>query len=829
MKLISTLLSLAAFWCGSLFAADVDTSRLRWELPRYAERLRDGGQDRLLVNVPADAAPRQYFALAELDLAPYRGGVLEFSIRWRIAGVKESGSHYPGAVFQLHYRDEVNRDYWPGDGRRLGSFDWRESKFTVDVARDARPGKVRLGLENATGIVEFDLASLKIGSADQFLKDPAAKLTGEDEKEFILLEERLRAALLIQPAPSVEKVADILSRQQADGTFSGIDYKEDNRSAWKTGRHLGMTRDLARSWHDTRDLRTGDAIRKAVGWWSKNLPRSGNWWWNDMYVPQTMADILFLATPLFPEGPEREAALAVCRQSMFLTRYAGNNRVFIAANIFKRAVLERNGRALKASWSALSEEIRLAPTENMTSPVFGGIRADGCYHQHGSQIQFGNYGGEFLTNIAFWSNIWKGTKLALTPEQWQVMRHLAFDGYRWVLYQGDMDLLAVGRQLGKDAAAAKGKRAIDAFNDLGQADPEGPARYREALQPFTGNKFFWNSAYMVHRRPGWYAAVRMNSTRVTPIEDNTNWDNALGRYFSDGVCLVYRSGKEYENITAAWDWTRLPGATLPATPVYTPEESAKIGLKTGGNTPRWTHSRKWRQLGETRFVGGVSDGERGAAVFTQKLDGVEAKKAYFFDREAIRQLGSGITSASPFEVATTVNSCLRRGEIKQGENLIWHDGVAYRGEAMTLVTGERTGDWRYITGGLTEATPVTCDLFRIDIRHGVAPKSAAYAFTILPGKSFAEAAQWNKGKILANTEALQAVEFEDGVVAAVFHAPGRLGSFATDTPGIFLIGKDSLHAADPAAEHTEMTLTLNGQTRKLQLPQGELAGSTVSL
>lgn len=80
---------------------------------------------------------------------------------------------------------------------------------------------------------------------------------------------------------------------------------------------------------------------------------------------------------------------------------------------------------------------------------------------------------------------------------------------------------------------------------------------------------------MVHRRPEWYAAVRMNSVRVRPIEDDTNWDNALGRYFSDGVCLVMRSGREYEDITACWDWTRLPGTTLPKTPVYTPEESAR--------------------------------------------------------------------------------------------------------------------------------------------------------------------------------------------------------------------------------------------------------------
>ena len=237
----------------------------------------------------------------------------------------------------------------------------------------------------------------------------------------------------------------------------------------------------------------------------------------------------------------------------------------------------------------LSEEIRRAPVENKTAWSFGGIRADGCYHQHGPQVQFGNYGGEFFSNISYWSNIWKDTRWELTSPQWELVRHLAFNGFQWVLWNGRMDLLAIGRQLGRNAAKDKGRRTLSAFEALKSADPGAGAEYdavlarnRDGRNTLVGNRHFWNSDYMVHRRPGWYAAVRMNSVRVRPIEDDTNGDNALGRYFSDGVCLVMRSGAEYENITACRDWTRLPGSTLPATPVYTREESAKRGLRVGG-------------------------------------------------------------------------------------------------------------------------------------------------------------------------------------------------------------------------------------------------------
>ena len=291
-----------------------------------------------------------------------------------------------------------------------------------------------------------------------------------------------------------------------------------------------------------------------------------------------------------------------------------------------------------------------------------------------------------------------------------------------------------------------------------------------------------------------------------------------------------RSGKEYENITACWDWTRLPGTTLPKTPVYTGEDARRFGLKIGGgDLPRWTHSRNWRQLGETGFVGGVTDGERGAAVYTQDLDGVRARKAWFFDRDAIYCLGSGITSSSPYEVATTVNSSLRNGEIQQGDGWFRHDGIGYRGENLKLTAGPRTGDWRYVEGGLTRPVPETKELFTLTVEHGVKPRNASYIYTILPGATPEETAGTPPGRILRNTPECQAVEFADGVRAAIFYEPGRLDDFETDTPGAFLIGKGTVHAADPTGRHSSFTLKLNGVSRKVPLPAGEFAGQSVKI
>ncbi len=656
-----------------------------------------------------------------------------------------------------------------------------------------------------------------------------------------MLKTRVRTELLKENVPTLEKIKSVLTDLNPDGSFRSVNYKDDNRSGWKTDAHLGNCIVLARAWATPelpyyQDPQMADAVKKSVGYWCVNKFRNSNWWWNDMQVPQQMGRILLLADPLFPDGPEREAALDICHQAVFMPRYTGDNRVFIAGNIFYRALLERNERALVAAVSAISEEVRMAPTDNKKAWALGGIREDGCYHQHGPQIQFGNYGMGFFKRIAYWSNILKGTRWELSPEQWKIMHHLAFDGYRWVLWKGELNLLACGRQLWENAASTKGKSILASLEMLRDADPGDKEIYNTVIESnqsgqnaLVGTRHFWNSDYTVHRRPEWYSAVRMNSTRVRPIEDDTNWDNALGRYFSDGICLVERTGNEYRNITACWDWTRLPGSTLPKTPIYTPEQSKAVKLTSGGNTPRWTLSKKWRQLGTTDFTGTVTDGKYAVSIYTQDIDEVKAKKAYFFDENSVRQLVCGIDSTSPYPVATTVNCCILNDQVQSGEDWYWHDGIGYRGKNLKLITGERKGDWRYLHGALTEPTPDTKNLFSLVIEHGDAPKGLSCEYTILPGATPEQTATWQGSKTRSNTPELQAVELSDGRIGAVFHVPGKLGSFQTNSPGVFLIGNKEVWVADPTALLKQMKLSLNGTTKTVQLPTGESAGKSIKV
>ena len=429
----------------------------------------------------------------------------------------------------------------------------------------------------------------------------------------------------------------------------------------------------------------------------------------------------------------------------------------------------------------------------------------------------------FLNCIATWAELFARTTWQLDDEKWEIMRHLVFDGYQWTLWKGRMDLLVGGRHMQGDTGKTKGNSALKSIQRLSDLDVEASARYEQVIQrnkpshhnDLVGSRWFWNSDLMIHRRPEWMAVMRACSTRVHPMEDNINQDCALGRYFADGTCLIYRHGEEYVEMPAVWDWTRLPGTTLPATPVSSTGKQ-RFTLSANG----------FRNRGNTAFVGGGTDGTHACAIYNMNLDEVTAKKAYFFDDDAIYELGTDINSSSPFPVATTINSCRLRNEVAQGDGWIHHDGIGYVGKGLEVTTGDRTGDERILSGALLEESLKTLPVFHLQIDHGMKPQNASYCVAILPDATREETARRNLDNILSNTPELQAVRMTDGTIAAVFHSPGTLDHFATDSPGVFLIHGHDVHVADPTQQLSTMTLTLDGQTQTITLPADDLAGTT---
>ena len=88
--------------------------------------------------------------------------------------------------------------------------------------------------------------------------------------------------------------------------------------------------------------------------------------------------------------------------------------------------------------------------------------------------------------------------------------------------------------------------------------------------------------------------------------------------------------------------------------------------------------KTWTHLGESDFVGGVSDGDMGVVAYKMNNDqdgvDVSAKKAWFFLGKEVVCLGSDISTSAGYPLTTTLNQCLLSGNVYCSELLLTRKG-----------------------------------------------------------------------------------------------------------------------------------------------------------
>ncbi len=149
---IAALLTLTAF--GEI--PQPDLANAAWKLGKEAAIT---GKI-LRVEVPEEAKKGMHAASLPVDLTPFRGKQVTMAIRARAVKVSQPSRNYFGVKFMLHYR-AGGGEFWCHPSGLHGSFDWRELFFNVRVPEDAGQGTFQFGLQDSSGLVEFDLASFR--------------------------------------------------------------------------------------------------------------------------------------------------------------------------------------------------------------------------------------------------------------------------------------------------------------------------------------------------------------------------------------------------------------------------------------------------------------------------------------------------------------------------------------------------------------------------------------------------------------------------------------------------------------------------------------------
>lgn len=637
----------------------------------------------------------------------------------------------------------------------------------------------------------------------------------------------------------LEKIDAYLALMNDDGSWADINYDDNKRSGWDPKRHAERILELVKLYcSDTtgyyQSAKIESYIHRALNYWFTAKPICLNWWYNQIGIPKTLGTAFILFEEKLT-GEEHRSAIQVMENAKF--GMTGQNKVWLAGNVMMRALLQNDYELVKTARDTIVSEITTTGAE--------GIKSDWSFHQHGAQQQFGNYGLSFVSGMSFFSGVLAGTSLAFDENHIGILTKLILYAYRWTLWQGMMDISALGRQLFHNAPLHKGLALLFAASELGGGKfnkddvitrnilpgnlPNGPNR-------FVGHIHFWESDYTIYRRNLWMASVKMASERVIGAE-SLNGDNMKGYYMADGATYVYGMNKKYLNIFPFWDWRKIPGVTA-----YESEAPMPV-------------LKKYEPRNRASFVGGVTDGYRGITAMELNRDGLKARKAWIFidgwpseegEADCIVCLGTDIASDSILHVTTSIEQCYPQGDLLYLENGQWRKVSGMRnytaneqrfthGDMGYIIWGEskyvqsvagtekRAGRWHDIMQ-MYRPRELESDVVSLYLKHGVSPTNGKYQYIILPcgNKDVTADFDLSSVRVLRNDEAAQAVSKHDFCwIAAYQPVVLNTGEINIDikTPGLYMIRKDSGHYrvlySDPTQQLNTVEITINDTSVKI--------------
>lgn len=620
-----------------------------------------------------------------------------------------------------------------------------------------------------------------------FVRTAAASYSPAEEitEEFIRFSDYGRAndVLLLQLYMSVKLPDDEVRRLIGlfcdRGFWTDIDYDDKTRGRWQPTLHLTRMYALAKHYADPssawyRNGELHDVIHKGIAWWGEKKPYCPNWWHNDIGAPKKLTAVLLM---IYDELSDEEIAtgLNVLERSKF--GRTGQNKAWLAGNNLMKGLLIGDDELVVKARDQLAEEIIITDDE--------GIQKDWSFHQHGPQIQFGNYGLAYAEGLSFWFRVLDGTPYMFTDSQRKILENMILKGICQSVWNGVMDPSFCGRQVFIDSGRGKAFSLSVAAQNMASLAGESSQMFNDIalnmLIPqscpdrLRGPVYFWRSDCGIYRARDWYASIRMHSERTIGFE-YTNNENLLANFSADGALLLMQHGREYENIFAHWDWRKIPGTTA-----YEDGKPIKC--------PFSDEDKKNR----SRHVGGLAKDSIMCTTMELERDGLHALKSNFFFSDIVVSLGADIRASNPeiSRITTSLDQTHLVSEVKSGRCWAHHDGRGYAsidGQELIVSTEVQKGKWDLIDPFYKDKE-AEGRVFKCYLEHDPSSSKGSYAYCLLPGmdagqtKEFAE----NPGvKVIRNDAACQAISYGESV-CAIFHVPGE-----------YVVDGESISVLDPS-------------------------------
>ena len=395
------------------------------------------------------------------------------------------------------------------------------------------------------------------------------------------------------------------------------------------------------------------------------------------------------------------------------------------------------------------------------------------------------------------------TSLTMPPDKLESFATLLLDGQQWVTTaSGDWALAVIGRSIsapgrhrvGLSAAAIRSLPVREVEMAAFATTLDAAAHGKTSAGP-VGNRMYFNSDTMVHRRATYAVVIRMRSKKTVAARC-INGACLKAQHVADGAIHVYptdSAAARFLSMPAVWDWHSLPGITAATdSPFFAcdPKISEALGYQWPLRMPGGS------------FVGGVSDGSVGAAAMQfghggglLSQTGLVLSRSHFLFDDTIVVLGAGLSSKTPHSIATTLANERLSGVVRMDDGKggsiavapgnhtfcvegrkcpawIWHNGTGHVlrvGEPSAPLPLEvnitnRTGDFASLTAHAvgTAATRRTVETYSVRILHGKVSSGPGRAFgyallPAVPAELMPKAPHDDSLLLVTNDPAVQAV------------------------------------------------------------------------
>lgn len=496
-------------------------------------------------------------------------------------------------------------------------------------------------------------------------------------------------------------------------------------------------------------------VHCALNVWLINDWKNPNWWYNQIYIPLQATSQLLMLGENATSVEIRNITEISYRASWWMggDYNVGTNLIWMIQSEIYRSLATKNVTGIEQAFSRMWQDVVISNVSRE------GIQVDFAYHFHSKLFYSGAYGRDWVNNILLFIQCSFNTKYQPDDNVLVLLAEFLVHGDAWVIVNNEWDWHVLGRFIAAPGNGFAHGLMTDWIRTVAGLLQSNETRnqlinFADRLdnKPNTpvpiGNKHFFVSDYLVHRRANWMASIKTQSYATSPTECLLN-ENLKAEHVGQGVLNLYRMGfNDYAEIFPILDWQAINGITV--------EHDIDLENCTDGRFD-------WIRMG---FIGGVSDGEYGLVAMDTATHHLTAQRSWHFYDDGIIALATNLTLSTTTTAWTTLASrLLRQGQLTIGfinstiitlndgnysfpytqgqtSNVQWiHIGdsnIAYllpleqQYHSIGVQLGIKTGSYN-------ELSPfkgnITARMITVYIDHGRGPYVLDYNYMILPNVS----------------------------------------------------------------------------------------------